>query len=70
MTTRKPLPKTPVIRLEDTAGAVVRNSRAFPGTGTFVSTKKGELQKIILEGNALENAATPAQESDSGASSE
>jgi polygalacturonase len=67
VTTSKPLAQTPVIRLDDAAGAVVRNSRAYPGTGVFVSTAKGELQKIVLEGNALGNAAIATQETDSGA---
>ena len=61
VTTRKPLPRSPVIRLEETGGAVVRNCRAFPGTGVFLSTKKGELEKIIQQGNVLANAATPAE---------
>jgi len=61
VTTRNPLPHTPVIRLKDTAGAVVRNCRAFPGTGVFLSTEKGELSKIVLQGNALANAAIPVE---------
>jgi len=35
LTTRQPLPDAPVIRLERSAGAVVRASRALAGTGTF-----------------------------------
>lgn len=58
---RKPAPQSPVILLEDTGGAIVRNCRAFPGTGVFLSTKKDELEKIIQQGNVLANAATPAE---------
>lgn len=58
---RKPLPQFPVIHLEDTAGAVVRNCRAFPGTQVFLSTNLDELHTIVLEGNALGNAKTPVE---------
>jgi hypothetical protein len=44
VSTRKPIAGTPVIRLEETPGAVVRNSRAFPGTGVFLSMPEGELK--------------------------
>jgi polygalacturonase len=64
VTTVQPLSHTSVVRLEDTPGAVVRNSRAFKGTDVFLSTGKGELQSIALEGNALANAAVATQESD------
>ena len=57
--TRTPIQGTPVIRLESTPGAVVRNSRAFPGTDVFVSVPDGELKGIALEGNLLANAQTP-----------
>ena len=65
VTTRAPLKETPVIRLEDTPGAVVRNSRAFEGTEVFLSTGKDELNKIVLEGNALGEAAVPTREAGS-----
>jgi hypothetical protein len=54
----------PVVRLEDTLGAILRDSRAFPGTEIFLSTNAGELKNIILEGNLLGNASTPTKESD------
>ena len=63
---RKPLKGVPVVRLEDTPGAILRDSRAFPGTEVFLSTNTGELKNIILEGNVLENASTPIKESDDG----
>jgi hypothetical protein len=50
---------TPVIRLESTPGAVIRNSRAFPGTGVFLSMPDGELSGIALQANLLDNAETP-----------
>ncbi len=60
---RTPLANVPVIRLDNSPGAIVRNSRAFTGTGVFLSAGKGQLQQTILEGNALKNAATPTEES-------
>jgi hypothetical protein len=53
---------TPVLRLAATPGAILRDSRAFPGTGVFLSTPPGDLKSITLTGNTLGNAATPTQE--------
>jgi len=64
VTRRKSLQGVPVVRLEDTPGAILRDSRAFPGTEIFLSTNTGELKNIILEGNVLGNASTPTKESD------
>lgn len=64
VTESKPLKQAPVIRLDDAAGAIVRDSRAFKGTGVFLSAGSGELKKIVLEGNALAEAAIATQESD------
>jgi len=58
VTTRKPIAGTPVIRLEETPGAVVRNSRAFPGMGVFLSMPEGELKDVAFEGNLMANAET------------
>lgn len=63
VTSRKPLSGEPVIRLEDTPGAILQDSRAFPNTGVFLSTPPGELKSIILEGNVLNNAHTATHES-------
>lgn len=62
----KRAPGMPVIRLDDAAGAVIRNSRAFPGTGVFLSVEPGLLKRIFLQGNVLNNAATPTQETRQG----
>jgi len=59
VSTRTPIQGTPVVRLEQTPGAVVRNSRAYPGTGVFLSTPEGELNNIVFQSNMMANAATP-----------
>jgi hypothetical protein len=56
VTTRKPLPESPVIRLDRCPNAVVKGSRAFTGTGTFLSVAPGELKSVMLESNALGSA--------------
>jgi len=63
VTTRKPLAETPVIRLDHCPGAIVRQSRAFSGTGTFLSVAPGELKQVIQQGNTLGTARTGAEES-------
>ncbi len=62
VTTRKPLADAAVIRLDATPGAIIRNSKAFPGTKVFLATAPGELKGLYLEGNVLGNAQTPKQE--------
>jgi hypothetical protein len=59
---RLPDPESPVVRLDRTPGAIVRASRAFPGTGTFLSTGPGELRNVAMEGNVLGNARRPTAE--------
>jgi polygalacturonase len=58
----KPLPGTPVLRLTKSPGAIVCNSRALPGTGVFLSTGVGELKSLVLARNLLDNARTPTEE--------
>ena len=58
VSTRTPIQGTPVVRLEQTPGAVVRNSRAYPGTSVFLSTPEGELNNIVFQSNVMANAAT------------
>jgi polygalacturonase len=62
LTTRKPMAVSPVLRLTHTPGAVLRNSRAFPGTETFLSAGPGELKSFHLEGNVFDNAKTPTEQ--------
>jgi polygalacturonase len=63
VTTRTPLKETPVIRLDHCPGAIVRQSRAIAGTGTFLSVAPGELQQVVQEGNVLNLARRAAEES-------
>jgi hypothetical protein len=62
VSSRTPLADVPVVRLDRCPGAIVRDSRAFPGTGTFLATGPGELKTLVLEGNSLANARRPSQE--------
>ena len=43
-------------------GGIVRSSRAFAGTSTFLSTPPGELKSVILEGNTLGKARMATEE--------
>ena len=63
VSTRKPLPGTPVIRLDHCPGATVRASKASASTGTFLSVAPGELKGIVLIGNALGGARQATEES-------
>jgi hypothetical protein len=63
VSTRKPLAGTPVIRLDHCPGTIVRQSRAFAGTGTFLSVGPGELKQTVLEGNTLAEAKRATEES-------
>jgi polygalacturonase len=65
VSTRKPLPGSPVIRLDRCRDAVVRGSRAVAGTGTFLSVAPGELKNVVLESNALGNARRATEEASS-----
>lgn len=62
VSTRLPHADAPVVRLDRTRNAIVRASRAHPGTGTFLSTGPGELKSIALEGNVLTSARQPTEE--------
>jgi hypothetical protein len=50
----------PVLRLDDCPGAIIRDSRAWPGTDVFLSTQPGA--KYILHEKDQLNARTPTQE--------
>jgi polygalacturonase len=62
ISTRAPLAGSPVVRLTHSVGAVLRNSHAFAGTGSFLSIGIGESNTTHLLNNALENAKTPVEE--------
>jgi hypothetical protein len=59
---RNPIAGAPVLRLAKSPGAILRDSRAFPGTGVFLSIGPGELGAVTLLGNLLEDAKTPTEE--------
>lgn len=59
--TGKPVPGTPVVRLESSPGAILRDSRAFPGTDVFLSVPSDERKAMFLEGNELANARTSVE---------
>jgi polygalacturonase len=62
VTSRKPLANAPVIRIDRSPGLIIRDSRAFSGTGAFLSVGSGELKSLILEGNVLGLAKRATQE--------
>ncbi len=62
VSTRKPLPATPVIRLDRCPGAIMRGSKASEGTDTFLSVAPGEMKGMVLEGNALGSARKATEE--------
>ena len=62
VTTKTPKEGIPVIRLDRCPDALVRASRAWTGTGTFLSVGLEELKSIALEGNSLSKAAKPTEE--------
>ncbi|MGA2267397.1 MAG: glycoside hydrolase family 28 protein [Bryobacteraceae bacterium] len=62
VSTRTPVSGSPVVRLDHCPDAIVRGSRAFAGTGTFLAVAPGELKGIVLEGNTLGNARKATEE--------
>jgi polygalacturonase len=66
VSSRKPPAGSPVVRLDRCEGAIVRNSRAFAGTGTFLSVGPGELKHIVLQDNLLSTAQHATEEERSG----
>ncbi len=53
----------PVIRLDRVIRGVIESSRAWPGTGTFLSAEPGLLKSVVLNSNALAAAKTQTEES-------
>lgn len=62
VSSRKPHATAPVIRLEHCTNTIIQDSRAFPGTGTFLSVAPGELKDVRLEGNSYNSAQKPTEE--------
>jgi hypothetical protein len=62
VSTKTPKEGIPVIRLDRCPDALVRASRAWTGTGTFLSVGLEELKSIALEGNSLNKATKPTEE--------
>jgi hypothetical protein len=60
---RNPRAGVPVVRLDNCAGALVRNSRAWAGTGAFLSVQPGAGKTLVQQGNYLVPAKTPLEES-------
>ena len=54
VTSRKSAPGSPVIQLNECEGAILRNSRTFPGTGVFLSTKKGGYERSSSQSMRLQ----------------
>ena len=53
----------PVIRLDRVTRALIQDSRAWPGTGTFLSTAPGLLKSVELDSNRLSAAKMQTEES-------
>ena len=62
VSTHMPHAGTPVIRLDNTPGAIVRESKTYPGTDIFLAAGPGELEGLQLEGNLLKNARVAQEE--------
>ena len=66
-------PEAPAVVLKNVAGAVVQNSHAQPGTGTFLKLAGGQTRDVVLWANDLRQAQTGlerAPEVDAGVVSE
>ena len=62
ISTLQPTPGTPVVRLDHCPNSILRGSRAFAGTGVFLSVPPGELKDIVMEGNTLDKAQMAVEE--------
>ena len=62
VSTRQPLAGTPVVRFDRCPGAIVRGSRAFAGTDTFLSVGPRELKSVTLVGNVFDSAKKATEE--------
>ena len=57
----RPPAGSPVVRLMNASGAILENSRAFPGTDVFLAVEAGEADKGHFSNNYLRNAKIPVQ---------
>lgn len=62
VSTSKPLVHTPVIRIESSPGAIVRNCKTYSGTDIFLSTAPNQLKDIVLIGNVTGTAKKAVEE--------
>ena len=62
--TRSPKAEVPVVRLDHSKGVTLRNSIAWPGTGTFLSLAPGMKTAVTLLNNALGSTAVREEESE------
>ncbi len=62
ITSRQPVSGSPVIRLTKSPGSILRDSRAFPGTDTFLSTELGGLKLVRSTDNLLDDSKVPVEE--------
>jgi polygalacturonase len=58
----KPAAGAPVVRLTKSPGAILRDSRALPGSGVFLSTGVGELKSVVLSDNVFGDAKVATEE--------
>ena len=61
VTSSKPLADAPVVQLTGSPNAILEDSYAFPGTGTFLKTSPDEIPEIRLNDNFLGNAKVAVQ---------
>lgn len=62
VTSRHPHSEWPVVRLNRSRGAIIRDSRALPGTHTFLSATPGELPSLEFSGNQFGEAKVATEE--------
>jgi hypothetical protein len=48
---RTTIAKSPIIRLDNCPGAVIRASKESSGAGTFLSLEPGKIKSVVLEGS-------------------
>jgi polygalacturonase len=62
VSSRRPVADAPVVRLDRCPGAIVRDSRAFAGTGAFLSVGAGELKSTVVQGLVTGSAKKATEE--------